>query len=124
MTQELPNLVDERRFRRPREAEPVERDHLGRVSGYRTFSFSFILNLGRGNGLKKKSQSTLNSFPVSTFVLKLSDTRVSMSNTSNKKPTARSKSRVEALALSNMTPAKRATSPCSCMYRMYLPGGE
>jgi len=32
MTQELPNLVDERRFRR-REPEPqVERDELGRVS--------------------------------------------------------------------------------------------
>jgi hypothetical protein len=31
MKQELPNLIDERRFRRPREAEPqVERDHLGR----------------------------------------------------------------------------------------------
>lgn len=31
MQQELPNLIDERRFRRPREPEPnVERDHLGR----------------------------------------------------------------------------------------------
>lgn len=30
MQQELPNLVDERRFRR-REPEPVERDELGRV---------------------------------------------------------------------------------------------
>jgi len=31
MKQELPNLVDERRFRR-REPEAVERDELGRVS--------------------------------------------------------------------------------------------
>lgn len=31
MKQELPNLVDERRFRR-REPEQVERDELGRVS--------------------------------------------------------------------------------------------
>ena len=31
MKQELPNLIDERRFRRPREEQPqVERDHLGR----------------------------------------------------------------------------------------------
>jgi hypothetical protein len=35
MKQDLPNLIDERRFRRPdREERPqVERDELGRVSG-------------------------------------------------------------------------------------------
>jgi hypothetical protein len=32
IAQDLPNLVDERRFRR-REPEPVERDEFGRVSG-------------------------------------------------------------------------------------------
>lgn len=32
MQQELPNLIDERRFRR-REPEPFERDERGRVSG-------------------------------------------------------------------------------------------
>jgi len=32
MKQELPNLVDERRFRR-REPDQVERDEFGRVSG-------------------------------------------------------------------------------------------
>lgn len=32
MKQDLPQLVDERRFRR-REHEPVERDEFGRVSG-------------------------------------------------------------------------------------------
>lgn len=32
MSQDLPNLVDERRFRR-REPEPFERDEHGRVSG-------------------------------------------------------------------------------------------
>lgn len=31
MKQDLPNLVDERRFRR-REPDPVERDSMGRVS--------------------------------------------------------------------------------------------
>lgn len=33
MQQELPNLIDERRFRR-REPDPVERDEQGRVSNY------------------------------------------------------------------------------------------
>ena len=42
-----------------------------------------------------------------------------MSNTSNKKPTARFKSRVEALALSNMIQVKKVMSPCTYMYRMY-----
>lgn len=32
MRQELPNLVDERRFRKPREPEQFERDEHGRVS--------------------------------------------------------------------------------------------
>jgi len=32
MKQDLPNLVDERRFRRPREPDPtIERDEFGRV---------------------------------------------------------------------------------------------
>jgi len=30
LTQELPNLIDERRFRRTREPDPVERDSQGR----------------------------------------------------------------------------------------------
>jgi hypothetical protein len=119
MTQELPNLVDERRFRRPREAEPVERDHLGRVIDFLSFFFHNILNFGRGNGLKKKFQLTSNSFLVSTFVPRWWVIKVSTSNTFNKKPIARSKSRVAALALSNMTLAKRVMSPCTCMYRTY-----
>ena len=35
MQQELPNLVDERRFRRPREADNIERDERGRVRTFR-----------------------------------------------------------------------------------------
>ena len=42
MQQELPNLVDERRFRR-REPEQFERDEFGRVH---IFSFSLIGNSG------------------------------------------------------------------------------
>lgn len=37
MQQELPNLVDERRFKgRPREEDRVERDELGRVGSARS----------------------------------------------------------------------------------------
>ena len=35
MKQDLPNLVDERRFRRPREPDPnIERDEFGRVCDF------------------------------------------------------------------------------------------
>lgn len=40
MKQELPNLVDERRFRR-REPEQVERDALGRVCSFLAFCCAF-----------------------------------------------------------------------------------
>lgn len=46
MKQELPNLVDERRFRR-REPDQVERDEFGRVSPYPQMP-------GRANSLKRK----------------------------------------------------------------------
>lgn len=46
MKQELPNLVDERRFRR-REPDQVERDEFGRVSPYPQLS-------GQANNLKRK----------------------------------------------------------------------
>jgi len=43
MKQELPNLVDERRFRR-REPEQVERDEFGRVSIVRTIGWCLLTN--------------------------------------------------------------------------------
>lgn len=46
MKQELPNLVDERRFRR-REPDQVERDEFGRVSPYPQMP-------GQANSLKRK----------------------------------------------------------------------
>lgn len=37
MKQDLPNLVDERRFRRPREPDPnIERDEFGRVCDFQS----------------------------------------------------------------------------------------
>lgn len=50
MKQELPNLVDERRFRR-REPEQFERDEFGRVCGI--YSNSYILTL-KANSTKRK----------------------------------------------------------------------
>jgi hypothetical protein len=64
MTQELPNLVDERRFRRPREAEPVERDHLGRVRGYQTFlHFLFTLTFDKRKWPEEKIPINLELIP-------------------------------------------------------------
>ena len=42
MKQELPNLVDERRFRRRDPPEPVERDEFGRVSYRKWLPHNFI----------------------------------------------------------------------------------
>lgn len=65
MKQELPNLVDERRFRR-REPEQVERDEFGRVSRIKldTGHYSQFTSV---NGPKKKSRLTLNLFLDSIF---------------------------------------------------------
>lgn len=69
MKQELPNLVDERRFRR-REPEAVERDEFGRVSivalreivANRDFS---------ANGQRRRYRSPSNQSQVSIFEPKL-----------------------------------------------------
>ena len=67
MKQELPNLVDERRFRR-REPEQVERDELGRVRSQQKIVLRSPLITGfiSVNGQKSGFQSTLNRFPGST----------------------------------------------------------
>lgn len=52
MKQELPNLVDERRFRR-REPEQVERDEYGRVSLSSILKAS-LLTSHSGNGLRSE----------------------------------------------------------------------
>jgi len=56
MKQELPQLVDERRFRR-REQETVERDEFGRVCFVLTFmSYVIPANLGlSANGPRRRS---------------------------------------------------------------------
>lgn len=54
MTQDLPNLVDERRFRR-REPENFERDEFGRVCHPINHSFvDMVLTLYSANGPKKR----------------------------------------------------------------------
>jgi hypothetical protein len=71
MQQELPNLVDERRFRR-REPDQFERDEFGRVrytvSPWRHLSLTVTSS---ANGPRNASLSTWNQFPDSIFVPKL-----------------------------------------------------
>ena len=54
MKEDLPNLVDERRFRR-REPENFERDEFGRVCLFLGFS-GLLLTGSSANGLKRRSQ--------------------------------------------------------------------
>jgi hypothetical protein len=70
MKQELPNLVDERRFRR-REPEAVERDEFGRVCICLDSEASNTYFDNSANGPKRRFQSTSSLFLASTFVLKL-----------------------------------------------------
>lgn len=65
MKQELPNLVDERRFRR-REPEQVERDEYGRVSLSSVVKV-MLLTSHSGNGLRSESPLISNRFLVSTY---------------------------------------------------------
>jgi hypothetical protein len=54
MQQDLPNLVDERRFRR-REPENFERDEFGRVSHANMLLQFSILIMRSANGQKRRS---------------------------------------------------------------------
>lgn len=71
MKQELPQLVDERRFRR-REQEQVERDEYGRVCLHVPM---IIMNLAdvisSANGPRRRFRSPLKSSLDSTFVRRL-----------------------------------------------------
>ena len=68
MKQDLPNLVDERRFRR-RDTEQVERDEFGRVSYSPRHTLLFSLK-NSANGLKNAFPSTWNLFPGSIYARK------------------------------------------------------
>lgn len=118
MKQELPNLVDERRFRR-REPDQVERDEFGRV---RCSSVKESLNAHSDNsvnGLRRRSPLILNRFRALIFVLKLLGTEVHMSNTFNKKRDAVSRSRAVALDSSSMALIRKVMRICICMSRKY-----
>lgn len=79
MKQDLPQLVDERRFRR-REQDTVERDEFGRVR--LNMAVCFILTttdkVPSANGPRKRSPSPLSLFPDSTFAPRLWATAVLM----------------------------------------------
>lgn len=67
MKQELPQLVDERRFRR-REQEQVERDEFGRVcTTAKTGPPHSSLTNSSANGPRRRFPSTWSPFLVSTF---------------------------------------------------------
>ena len=69
--QELPSLVDERRFRR-REREEPERDELGRVSNILSQAVCVVANnFGSANGQKNELSLALTRCPVSICVHKL-----------------------------------------------------
>lgn len=70
MKEDLPNLVDERRFRR-REPEQFERDEFGRV-GDKPTRETVLLTMCSENGQKRKSSLVLSPSVVSTFELRLS----------------------------------------------------
>jgi hypothetical protein len=117
MKQELPNLVDERRFRR-REPDAVERDEFGRVRIFCEFE-ALITNLTSVNGRKRRSQSILNHFLASIFVLKLLVMVALTSSISNKRPGAVFRSKVVAPGSWNMVLAVRVMRICISMLRMY-----
>lgn len=119
MKQELPNLVDERRFRR-REQPEVERDEFGRVS--QTMSSDELQladdSLYRGNGPRNEFLSTLSRSKVSTCEPRLSVKVERTSSIFNKRQVAKSRSKDAAPASENMAQIERAMSPCICMLRM------
>jgi hypothetical protein len=67
MQQDLPNLVDERRFRR-REPENFERDEFGRVCPDNVLRCITKLIVHSANGLRRRSPSVLSLSAVSTCV--------------------------------------------------------
>jgi len=115
MKQELPQLVDERRFRR-REQETVERDEFGRVCvpavspNRRT-----VTDLVSANGRKRRYPSTWSLCLGSTSALRLSVTAVRMSSTSSRRLVAVFRSRAAVLASWKSPLDVRAMRICSFM---------
>lgn len=119
MKQELPNLVDERRFRR-REPDAVERDEFGRV-GHVLFEYTLSTDkFNSASGRRKKFRSILSQSQVSISALRLLATAAPMSSTSSKRLDAAFKLREWVLDSWRLALVKRAMSPCTCMLRRYL----
>jgi hypothetical protein len=108
--QDLPNLVDERRFRR-REPENFERDEFGRVCLANTYLI-VSTNLDSENGPRRRSPLVLNLLAASICEHRSSAVVVITSSIFNRRPAAKFRSRVEAQASWSHRAAKRARSPC------------
>jgi hypothetical protein len=96
MKQDLPNLIDERRFRRPEreERQQVERDELGRVCGEGLLLRLLLTSILSANGPKSTFPSTLSLSMDSIFVLASLVKAVKMSSTSSRRLAVESRSRV------------------------------
>ncbi len=110
MQQELPNLIDERRFRR-RDTEQVERDEYGRV--LRALPTSELSDFSSANGLKSAFQSRWRTCQASTSVRKSLVKVARMSSTFRPRQAVEYRLR-DAAAASWSTPLVRSpTRPCT-----------
>lgn len=122
MKQELPQLVDERRFRRRDQEQqpPVERDEFGRVSGRPVRLLAFCdLTVNSANGLKRRFLLVLSLFRASTSVPRLWDTAAPMSSISSKKPAAACRSKAAVPDTWKLRRGERATRTCFYTLRKY-----
>lgn len=121
MKQELPQLVDERRFRRRDQEQqpPVERDEFGRVSGRLVDLLVFCLTVDSANGLRRRFLLVSSPFRVSTSVPKLWGTAAPTSSIFNKKPGAVCRSKAAVPDIWKLRRGERATRTCFCMLRKY-----
>ena len=111
MKQDLPNLVDERRFKRREPPEPVERDEYGRVGLEVSPYLENLANLPTSaNGLRKRFPLISSPFQALIFERQLSDMVASMSNTSSKRHAVECRLKVVGLVLWNMVSVMRATN--------------
>lgn len=120
MKQELPQLVDERRFRRRDQEQqpPVERDEFGRVSDELVAPFgSYYLTANSANGPRRRFRLPLSQSTVLTFVLKLWDTAGRMSSTSSKRPAVVYRSKGVVPVTWKLRLAARAMRTCSFTLR-------
>jgi len=115
MKQELPQLVDERRFRRrDQEQERVERDEFGRVSV--RFLVSGVSNtLKSVSGLKSVSPLASSLFLASTYEPRLLVMAAHTSSTSNRRLAVECRSRAGVLVTLRRRQAKRAKMTCFYM---------